>query len=473
MSGRPPAVDSSGYAYIYSGNGYSSGYDGVNNFSESVLKLDPSHGLKLVDWFTPSNWSFMDGSDLDLSSSGPLLIPGTALLAGGGKTGMLYLLNSANLGKYDATDKQIPQKEQITNAFRGGPVYWQRSTAAGGPLLFNWGVEDSIKAYAFNGSTLATSPSFQGSGYQIWPGGVLTLSANGSGAGSGVLWATVVVNGDAEDNPPVPGELHAFNAANVSQELWNSAMNPARDAYGYFGKLVPPVVANGRVYVATWSDQVAVYGILAKESLSATSLAFGNAVLNATTPAQVITVKNIGTIPLPLTSITLSNVPPHPFAEATSCASSLAVGASCAISVTFNPQTTGAKTAAVTIKAGNGAGTQTVKLTGTGVIPTYTVAPTSLAFGTAPLGVPSPPQVVTVTNTGTLALPLAGITLSNVPPHPFSYTTTCASSVAVGAPCTISVVFNPQMAGAKSALLGVNVGGGAGNKTVALSGTGQ
>jgi hypothetical protein len=96
-----------------------------------------------------------------------------------------------------------------------------------------------------------------------------------------------------------------------------------------------------------------------------------------------------------------------------------------------------------------------------------------LAFGTAPLNVPSPPKVVTVRNTGVIALPLTSITLTNVPPHPFSETTTCASSVAVGAACTISVVFNPQMAGAKAALLGVNVGGGAANQSVALSGTGQ
>jgi hypothetical protein len=473
QSGRPPVVDSSGYVYVFVGNGYGSGYDGVHNFSESALKLDPATGLTLLDWFTPSNWSFMDNNDLDLSSSGPLLIPGTSLLAGGGKTGELYVLNTANMGKYNSTDSQIIQKEQITNAFRGGPVYWNRSAANGGPLLFNWGVEDWIKAYAFNGTTFAASPSYQGSGYQIWPGGVLALSANANAAGSGVLWATVVINGDAEDNPPVPGELHAFNAANVSEELWNSEMNPTRDAFGDFGKMVPPLVANGRVYVATWSDQVAVYGIVAQYSVSATSLAFGNEPLNVLTAPQVITVTNTGTIPLPLTSITLSNVPPHPFSETTTCGSSVAVGGSCTISIVFNPLTAGSKAAALTIKAGNGGGTQTVALTGTGVVPTYTVSPTSLAFGSEPLLVPTAPHVITVKNTSSIALPVSSITLSSPSPHPFSETNTCGTSVAVGATCTISVVFNPLLAGAKAAVLSVNTGGFGGTQTVTLSGTGD
>jgi len=136
QSGRPPVVDSSGYVYVFVGNGYGSGYDGVNNFSESALKLNPANGLALVDWFTPKNWSAMDTGDLDLTSSGPMLIPGTSLLAGGGKTGILYVLNTANLGKYNASDSGVVQKVTISAAeIQGGPVYWNRSAANGGPLL--------------------------------------------------------------------------------------------------------------------------------------------------------------------------------------------------------------------------------------------------------------------------------------------------------------------------------------------------
>ena len=264
QSGRPPAVDSAGYIYTFTGNAYGGGYDGVHDFSESVLKLDPSDGLKLLDWFTPGNWSRLDSLDLDLTSSGPLLIPGTRLLAGGGKTGELYVLNTANLGKYNANDSQVVQKESITTggALRGGPVYWQRSAANGGPLLFDWGVGDSVKAYPFSGMKFAADPIAQGAGNSIYPGGILALSANGEQHGSAVLWATTALADDALYNP---GALHAFDAENVSNELWNSTINATRDSFGSFAKFVPPLVANGKVYVATFSNQVAVYGLLHRD----------------------------------------------------------------------------------------------------------------------------------------------------------------------------------------------------------------
>jgi IPT/TIG domain len=277
QSGRPAVVDSTGFVYVFVGNAYGSGYDGVQNFSESVLKLDPANGLKLVDWFTPGNWSTLDTQDLDLTSSGPLLIPGTNLLAGGGKTGDLYVLNSANLGKFNAQDSQVVQKVHISaSEFRGGPVYWKRSATNGGPLLYNWGVSDRLKAFPFNGTMFAATPSAQGSvTNQIFPGGILTLSANGEAPGSGVLWATTAGSGDAENNPPVPGVLYAFDAANVATELWNSTINATRDGFGNFGKFVPPLVANGRVYVATWSGQVAVYGLTVPPAVTGISPSSG------------------------------------------------------------------------------------------------------------------------------------------------------------------------------------------------------
>ena|SRR5579859_10668 len=264
QSGRPPVVDSAGFVYVFTGNAYGAGYDGVHDFSESVLKLDPAHGLALAGWFTPSNWSTLDTNDADLTSSGPMLVPGTNLIAGGGKTGTMYVLNTLSLGGNTATDSGALQKVQISaSELRGGPVYWSRSSANGGPLLYNWGVSDSVKAFPFNGTTyFATTPSAKSTvTNQIFPGGILTLSANADTAGSGVLWALVAASGDAENNPPVPGTLYAFDAGNVATELWNSNMNATRDSFGNFAKFVPPLVANGRVYVATWSNQVAVYAL--------------------------------------------------------------------------------------------------------------------------------------------------------------------------------------------------------------------
>ncbi len=264
QSGRPPVVDAGGFVYVFTGNGYQGGYDGVSNFSESALRLDPDDGLALVDWFTPSNWGTLDYDDLDLASSGPLLVPNTtpSLLAGGGKQGVLYLLNTTDLGQYNTTDKVVQEQTISAASLRGGPVYWQRSAANGGPLLFNWGERDPVKSWAFTGTMFASTPTTQGTGSQIYPGGILTLSANGQQQGSGIVWATVATSGNVYNDATDPGELYAFNADSLSTTLWTSAMNSTRDNFGTFAKFVPPTVANGKVYVATFSDQVAVYGLL-------------------------------------------------------------------------------------------------------------------------------------------------------------------------------------------------------------------
>ncbi len=473
QSGRPPVVDSAGKVYVFTGNGFGGGYDGVSNFSESVLKLDPAAGLQLIDWFTPSNWSSLDAADLDLSSSGPMLIPGTNLLAGGGKSGAFYLLNTASLGRESANDGQIVQELQIAASYiSGGPVYWQRSAASGGPLLYNWGASDWVKAYTFNGTTLNTSPSFQGSGTQLWPGGILTLSANGDQQGSGVLWATVATTSGASSNPPVPGELHAFNAADVSQELWNSSQNASRDGFGNFAKFVPPAVVNGKVYVATWSNQVAVYGLLSSFSLSSNSLSFGNEITNTPSAPLSVTVANTGQLALPITNIALLSSGGQPFSQSNSCGTSIAVGASCSINVVFNPAVSGPASATLSIGPGNGLATQTVALNGTGIASSFSVSASSLTFGAQALNVASAPMPVSVTNTGQASLSIQSIALSSGGAQPFSQSNTCGTSIAVGATCGIHVVFNPAVSGSASSILSISAGPGLATQTVALSGSG-
>ncbi len=85
----------------------------------------------------------------------------------------------------------------------------------------------------------------------------MTVSSNGTDPTSAILWMTT---GD-HDQRSVPGTLHAFNAADLT-ELWNSDMNTDRDQMGRFAKFVSPTVANGRAYVPTFSNQVVVYGLL-------------------------------------------------------------------------------------------------------------------------------------------------------------------------------------------------------------------
>src|SRR5262249_14659303 len=90
MAGRAPVRDSNGNVYYASGNG---GWDGVSNFGDSVMKFSTTGGvLSMTDYFTPDDYATLASQDLDLGSSGPMLIPGTNLLIHGGKESIFYLM---------------------------------------------------------------------------------------------------------------------------------------------------------------------------------------------------------------------------------------------------------------------------------------------------------------------------------------------------------------------------------------------
>ena len=289
QSGRAPAVDDQGNIYLFTGNAYSTGdytnpansYDGVNNFSESLLKFNAN--LQLLDWFTPSDWSFLDKIDADLSSSGPTIIPGTGLIVGGGKDGNLYLWDSKNLGRYDANDAQVIQKipgplgaDRIFN----GPVFWSRSAEEGGGLLFNAYWDSPIYAFAFNGTTLNPTPIFGSPAADAARGGYKTsfaLSANGGQKGTGVIWALI-------DNPTTKTSiLHAYNAENLAQELWSSGNYPLSEQLQGRGTYIPPTVINGKVYVPTSANMLSVFGLQNQNSLPKL-FAIPNTVITVGTP---------------------------------------------------------------------------------------------------------------------------------------------------------------------------------------------
>jgi hypothetical protein len=260
MAGRAPVVDNSGNVYYASGNG---GWDGVSNFGDSVLKLRTTGGtLSLADYFTPDDFANLAANDLDLGSSGPMLIPGTNLLIHGGKESIFYLMNLANLGHEQAGNNQIVQNFSTTGSeIFGGPVFWNRTTDAG-PTMYVWPNNISLQAYQFNGSTFNTNPISQSS--LVAPpgdsGGVLTLSANGSVAGTGIVWSSMPLNQDA-DVGVVQGVLRAFDANNLTSELWDSTMNSTWDNMGLWPKFSPPTVVNGKVYMASFSNVLNVYGL--------------------------------------------------------------------------------------------------------------------------------------------------------------------------------------------------------------------
>ena len=233
----------------------------MRNFGESVVKLSPT--LSILDWFTPYDYNYLNSIDFDLSSSSSIGLPGTTLLAAGAKNGKVYLLDTNNMGKWrSGNDNQTVQWFQASGGhIHSSMLYYVSPTR--GRLLYVWGENDVVKAWSFNGSVFQTTPVDQSTisvvpGYANGPG--MSISANGSVVGTGILWSTLPL-GDAV-HQQVPGIIRAFDASNLSTELWNSQQNLARDDFGKWAKWCPPTVVNGRVYVSTLSNQLCVYGLL-------------------------------------------------------------------------------------------------------------------------------------------------------------------------------------------------------------------
>lgn len=260
QSGQPPVADADGNLYLMTGNGTFDASMGGRNVGNSFVKLK-ARTLELLDWFTPHDVEDLNLQDTDLNSGGVLMIPNTSLIAGGGKEGRLFVLDRNNLGHYNQDDSQVVQAFQATSGhIHGSPVYYD--SPALGALAYVWGETNFLKGFSFDGSLFNPNPVTQSTfpAPDGMPGGFLSISANGSQPGSGILWAAMPYERDAED-AVVNGVLRAFDASDLSVELWNSRIDSVRDDLGNFAKYVPPTVANGKVYVSTFSGQLVVYGL--------------------------------------------------------------------------------------------------------------------------------------------------------------------------------------------------------------------
>jgi Pro-kumamolisin, activation domain/Abnormal spindle-like microcephaly-assoc'd, ASPM-SPD-2-Hydin len=218
---------------------------------------------------------------------------------------------------------------------------------------------------------------------------------------------------------------------------------------------------------------------LGKVTLTPSTLTFASTTVGVASAPKTVTVKNAGAA-LSITAITFTGSDASSYSETTTCPASpaqLASGASCTVSVTFTPATSGTLTAQLNI-ADNAAGSpQTASLTGTGAgstkPPTVTLTPTSLTFASTAVGSTSATKVVTLKNTSTAILDIntGGITVVGADPSSFTETTTCGTTLAAGASCRISVKFVPVSAGSLTASLSVADNATGSPQAVSLAGT--
>jgi hypothetical protein len=297
QAGRGIAADSSGNVFVAVDSG---DYNPVVSLAVSVIKFSAGT-LSPISWFTPEHWSFLYPSNLDLSANGVTLIPDTNLAFAGGKTGVIYLLDQTNLGGLQTASANTAVQEfqasdgcGITDCAQHLPTaYWPHPR---NPYLYVWDIGDYLRAYPFDlaAERFLTKDVTVGTFLPSRTGG-MTISSNAGESGTGIVWAATALQ-DAY-SAAVPGTLHAYDANDITTELYNSDQVPTRDAMGTFLKMTTPVVANGKVYVNTQSNLVPVYGLLCQANVgSAVTLTSGPLVLIAgSTYQQQVTLLNAGT----------------------------------------------------------------------------------------------------------------------------------------------------------------------------------
>jgi hypothetical protein len=261
MSGGAPAADSINNTvslYVLTGNGI---WDGTTAFGDSVLKLNTAGALRVTDWFTPYNQLSLDGNDTDVGSGGAAVLVNAGgahpnLLIGGGKQGVLYVLDRTSLGHNHPSDNnQIVQTLTVTGGTFSTPAFWQNT-------LFHFGSNTGGKAYALDPGTSTFNPSWssQTSASFNFPGATPSVSSNGSS--NGIVWVIDSSNYGTRGHKRLsagPAVLYAFTANNLGTELWNSGM-VAGDVAGNAVKFTVPTVANGKVYIGTRGNDNTVGG---------------------------------------------------------------------------------------------------------------------------------------------------------------------------------------------------------------------
>jgi len=212
-------------------------------------------------------------------------------------------------------------------------------------------------------------------------------------------------------------------------------------------------------------------GIAPIVTLSPTSLTFPVQLVGTTSPSQPVTLTNSGTAPLTINQITAA----PSFPETDTCPrnpSTLGVGSSCTLNISFAPASSGLLSASVLVNDNAPGSPQKIGCTGTGTV--VLLSPLGLNFGIVNLGQSSSPQTVTLTNVGTTTLTISYIKLTGTNPGDFSVqTNTCGSSVGPGGSCNVSVVFTPMATGLRSASLSFYDNGGNSPQSVSLTGTGN
>ena len=262
-AGAGPAADSNGNIYFLDANGSfdttlnAGGFPSNGDYGNAIVKLSTTNRrLAVSDYFNMYNTVNESNQDEDLGSGGAMVIPNFKdssgalhdLVVGAGKDKNIYLANRNNMGKFNPNNNSNIYQE--VSGVLGGSVFSAPATTS--HKIYYGAVGDAIKEFSFTANGLLNSTPTSATTTQFgFPGA--TPSISGNTASSLILWAT---------ENTAPAVLHAYNALNLSDEIYNSNQAVGgRDNFGNGNKFITPTIANGKVYVAT-TNGVGVFGLL-------------------------------------------------------------------------------------------------------------------------------------------------------------------------------------------------------------------
>jgi hypothetical protein len=262
MSGAGLAGDTQGNIFFLDANGTfdttlnANGFPTSGDFGNAFMKVSTTGNvLTAADFFAAYDLQSESDADQDLGSGGAMLLPDQTdangvtrhLAVGAGKDTNIYVVNRDGMGKFNASSNNAIYQE-IPNALSGGA--WSMAALFNNTVYYA-GQGDHLKAFPITKALLATTPASESANTFAYPGATPSVSSNGTQ--NGIVWAIENQNG--------AGVLHAYDTTNIPTELYDSNQAPNSRDHFSDNKFVPPMIANGQVYVGT-QNSVAVFGLL-------------------------------------------------------------------------------------------------------------------------------------------------------------------------------------------------------------------
>jgi hypothetical protein len=233
------------------------GFPKSGDFGNGFLKLSTKNKLHVADYFEMKSTRKESEHDTDFGSGGALVLPDMQdgnnktwhLAIGAGKDFNIYLVDRTNMGKFNPKNDDAIYQE-IDKALPGG--IWSMPAYFNGSIYYG-PVSHNLVQFKFSQAKLATAPASSSEVSFPYPGSTPSISANQTQ--NGIVWA--IRHNYSKDS------LHAYDATNLQNELYNSNQAGTRDHFGSASHFGTPLIVNGKVYVGT-DTNVTAFGLLGK-----------------------------------------------------------------------------------------------------------------------------------------------------------------------------------------------------------------